>query len=190
MENLIVNPETQLVTVEDATPTVSVLWDRAVQEAVINTSPGPTIASRAYAIVHTAIFDAWAAYDQSAIATILGDDLQRPQVLTELFPTEVDTFKFLMLELGYDPSNDTTDTTTAAGVGNVSAQALLDFRDQDGSNQLGDNPNGNGNPYSDITNYQPVNSPNEILNLELWTPENVPIDDPNGSIQQLPNHFY
>jgi len=203
MENLIVNPETQLVTVEDATPTVSVLWDRAVQEAVINTSPGPTIASRAYAIVHTAIFDAWAAYDQSAIATILGDDLQRPeaeiteankqeaisyaayQVLTELFPTEVDTFKFLMLELGYDPSNDTTDTTTAAGVGNVSAQALLDFRDQDGSNQLGDNPNGNGNPYSDITNYQPVNSPNEILNLELWTPENVPIDDPNGSIQQF-----
>lgn len=203
MQNLIVNPETQLVTVEDPSPTVSVLWDRAVQEAVINTAPGPTIASRAYGIVHTAIFDAWAAYDQTAIATQLGDDLQRPeaeiteankqeaisyaayQVLKELFPTEVDTFNSLMIELGYDPHNDTTDTTTPAGIGNVSAQALLDFREQDGSNQLGDNPNGNDNPYSDITNYQPVNSPDEIIDLALWTPENVPIDDPNGSIQQF-----
>ncbi len=203
MQHLIVNPETQLVTVEDPSPTVSVLWDRAVQEAVINTAPGPTIASRAYGIVHTAIFDAWAAYDQTAIATSLGDDLQRPeaeiteankqeaisyaayQVLKELFPTEVDTFNSLMLELGYDPNHDTTDTTTPAGVGNVSAQALLDFREQDGSNQLGDNPQGNGNPDSDITDYQPINSVTEIIDLALWTPENVPIDDPNGSLQQF-----
>jgi len=80
MTELIINPDTQLVTVEDPTPTISVLWDQAVQEAVINTSPGPTVASRAYSIVHTAIFDAWAAYDRTAIGTQLGDDLQRPEV--------------------------------------------------------------------------------------------------------------
>ena len=200
---LILNSDSQLVTVDDPSPSISVLWDRAVQEAVINTAPGPTIASRAYSMVHTAIFDAWAAYDLTAIATQLGDDLQRPEgevtednkqeaisyaayrVLEDLFPSQIDIFASLMTELGYDPENRSTDTTTAAGIGNVSAQALLDFRQNDGSNQLGDDPNGDGNPYSDTTNYQPINSPGEIVNIELWTPEFVPIDDPTGSVQQF-----
>ena len=203
MAELIINPDSQYVTVDDPSPTISVLWDRAVQKAVIKTAPGPTIASRAYSMLHTAIFDAWAAYDLTAVGTQLGDDLQRPEievtednkqeavsyaayrVLEDLFPSQIDIFDSLMTELGYDPENRTTDTTTAAGIGNVSAQALLDFRHNDGSNQLGDDPNGNGNPYSDITNYQPVNSTDKILNIELWTPEFVPIDDPTGSIQQF-----
>ena len=53
--NLTIDSETQLVTVEDAAPSVSVLWDRVVQQAVINTAPGPTVTSRAYGILHTAI---------------------------------------------------------------------------------------------------------------------------------------
>ena len=199
---LILNSDSQLVTVDDPSPSISVLWDRAAQEAVINTAPGPTIASRAYSMVHTAIFDAWAAYDLTAIATQLGDDLQRPEgevteddkqeaisyaayrVLEDLFPSQIDIFASLMAELGYDPENRSTDTTTAAGIGNVSAQALLDFRQNDGSNQLGDDPNGDGNPYSD-TNYQPYNSPDIIGNIEYWKPEYVPIDDPTGSVQQF-----
>ncbi|MGK7897213.1 MAG: DUF6851 domain-containing protein [Xenococcus sp. (in: cyanobacteria)] len=203
MAKLIINPDSQLVTVEDPSPTISVLWDQVVQEAVINTAPGPTIASRAYSMVHTAIFDAWAAYDLTAISTQLGDDLQRPEwevtetnkqeaisyaayrVLEDLFTSQIDIFDSLMAELGYEPENNTTDTTTPAGIGNVSAQTLLDFRHHDGSNQLGNHPNGNGNPYSDITNYQPVNSIDETLNIELWTPEFVPIEDPNGSVQQF-----
>ena len=203
MAELILNPDTQLVTVDDASPTISVLWDRAVQQAVINTAPGPTIASRAYSIVHTAMFDAWAAYDLTAIGTQLGDDLQRPadevteankqeamsyaayRVLADLFPSQTDIFDALMAELEFEPENRTTDTTTPAGIGNVSAQALLDFRRNDGSNQLGDDPNGDGTPYSDTTNYEPVNGPNNTVNIELWTPEFVPIEDPTGSVQQF-----
>ncbi|MEM9276648.1 MAG: vanadium-dependent haloperoxidase [Cyanobacteria bacterium P01_F01_bin.143] len=203
MAELLINPETQLVTVEDDSPTISVLWDQAVQQAVINTSPGPTIASRAYGIVHTAIFDAWAAYDLTAIGTQLGDDLQRPEievtdenkqeaisyaayrVLENLFPSQFAIFDALMADLGYDRDNTTTDATTPAGIGNVSAQALLDFRQNDGSNELGNAPNGDGTPYLDIINYQPVNSPDEIVNIELWTPEFVPIGDPTGSTQQF-----
>ena len=203
MVELIINPETQLLTVDDASPTISVLWDQAVQQAVINTAPGPTIASRAYSIVHTAIFDAWAAYDLTAIGTQLGDDLQRPEsevteenkqeamsyaayrVLEDLFPSETEIFDALMAELGFNPEDRSIDTTTAVGIGNISAQALLDFRHSDGSNQLGDDPNGDGTPYSDITNYQLVNAPDEIVNIELWTPEFVPIDDSTGSVQQF-----
>ena len=114
--NLTVDPETQLVTVEDVSPSISVLWDRAVQQAVINTAPGPTVASRAYGILHTATYDAWSAYDPLATSTQLGDNLQRPQsentdankteamsfaayrVLSELFPTEVEIFNDVMSE--------------------------------------------------------------------------------------------
>ncbi|MDY7003809.1 MAG: calcium-binding protein [Cyanobacteriota bacterium] len=201
--NLILNPDTQLVTVEDATPSISVLWDRAVQQAVINTSPGPTIASRAYGILHTATYDAWSAYDPLATSTQLEDSLQRPQsentdvnkteamsfsayrVLSELFPSEVEIFNEVMAELGYDPNNTTTDTTTPAGIGNISAEALLTFRRNDGSNQLGNDPNGDGTPYSDISRYQSVNPTGNPIDIELWTPERVPIDALPGEEQRV-----
>jgi hypothetical protein len=35
--------------------------------------------ARALAIVHTCIFDAWAAYDQKAVGTQLGGSLRRPK---------------------------------------------------------------------------------------------------------------
>ena len=199
-----VDPDTQLVTVDDLSPSISVLWDRAVQQAVIKTSPGPTIASRAYAIVHTAMFDAWAAYDPTAIATQLGDDLQRPEaeitevnkeeamsfaayrVLIDLFPDQADIFNQLMAQLGFDPNNTTTDITTAAGIGNVSAQALLEFRLADGSNQNGNDPNGtSGVPYSDISGYEPFNTPGNSINIERWTPELVPIDAQPGQEDRI-----
>ena len=203
LENLIVNPESQLVSVEDANPSISVLWDRAIQQAVIEDSPGPTVASRSFGMMHTAMFDAWAAYDPKAIATQLGDDLQRPnnevneankqkamsyagyRVATDLYPEQSAIFDALMRELGYDPSNTTTNSTTPAGIGNISAEALLEFRARDGSNQQGEDPRGDGTKYSDITGYKSLNSADEIVNLDLWTPENVPIDDPNGRVQEF-----
>ena len=208
MENLTIDPQTQLVSVSDPTPTVSVLWDRAIQQAVIAESPGPTIASRAYGMIHTAIFDAWAAYDQTAIATQLGDSLQRPdpevteenkqeaisyaayQVAKDLFPQQAELFEAVMSQLGYDSTNETTDITTPAGIGNVSARALLEFRHHDGANQLGSRHEGDGTPYSNISNYQTVNSADEMVRLDLWTPEHVPINDPDGRVQQfLTSHW-
>jgi len=192
---LILNPDTQLVTVNDSSPTISVQWDWAVQQAVINMAVGPTIASRAYGILHTAMFDAWAAYDPEAIATQLGDELQRPtsentdankteamsyaayHVLTDLFPNQQAIFDDLISELGFDPSNTTEDTTTAAGIGNVSAQELLEFRRSDGSNQL--------NNYVDTTGYESVNSPDQIVEIERWTPERVPTDPQPGEEQDI-----
>ncbi len=192
---LILNPETQLVTVDDTSPTVSVLWDRAAQLAVIDTAVGPTVASRAYGLVHTAMFDAWAAYDETAIATQLGDALQRPsaenteankmeamsfaayRVLSELFPDQTTIFDDVMAELGFDPANATTNTTMAAGIGNVSAETLMSFRRQDGSNQL--------NNYVDTTGYTPVNTSDNIVDIERWTTERVPIDSPDARLQQF-----
>jgi len=154
-------------------------------------------------MLHTAMFDAWAAYDPVAVGTQLGDDLQRPaseitkaskvevmsfaayRVLVDLFPNQRQIFDGLMTELGFDTNNTTADTTTAAGIGNVSASALLAFRYQDGSNQLGRNPRGTlGVPYSDTTGYRPINSPEHIVDITRWTPEHVPIDDSDTRLQQ------
>ena len=90
------------------------------------------------------------------------------RVLTELFPSEVAVFDELMVDLGFDPSNLTTDTTTAAGIGNVAAEALMTFRREDGSNQLGN--------YVDTTDYTPVNTSDNIVDIERWTSKRVPID--------------
>jgi Ca2+-binding RTX toxin-like protein len=191
---LILDPNTQLVNVNDPSPTISVLWDQAAQQAVTETKLGPTVGSRAYSMVHTAMFDAWAAYDPTAIATQLGDQLQRPEaentdahkteamsysayrVLTDLFPEQVEIFDQLMADLGFDPNNTTSDTTTAAGIGNVSANALLEFRQQDGSNQLND--------YANTTDYQAVNTPEQLVDIAAWTPEHIPVDDHNAPLQE------
>lgn len=202
MSQLILNSETQLVTAENFSPTISVLWDRIVQQAVINTAVGPTIASRAYAILHTAMYDAWATYDPIAIATQLENALQFPEaeitdshkqeamsyaayrVLADLFPSEIAIFDELMAELAYEPSNNSTDITQAAGIGNLAAQAVLEFRHQDNSNQLG-NPEGIGVAYADISNYVATNSPENVINLDRWTPEYVPIDNTEGESQKF-----
>ena len=205
MTELILNPNTQLVTVVgDTEPTVSVLWDRAVQQAVIATAVGPTIASRAYSMVHTAMYDAWASYDPVAVPTQLANSLQRPEpeiveankaeamsyaayrVLVDLSPEQSAIFEQLMTELGHDISNESVDSTVAVGIGNLAAASLLEFRHQDNSNQLGDDPAGIiGVPYSDTIGYQSTNSnPEDINNIELWTPEYVPVDHPDGALQQ------
>ncbi|MEM1169299.1 MAG: DUF6851 domain-containing protein [Cyanobacteria bacterium P01_H01_bin.35] len=206
MNELQLDPNTQLVTVNDPSPTISVLWDRAVQQAVINTRVGPTIASRAYSMVHTAIYDAWAAYDPLAVGTQLGDDLQRPEsenteankaeamsfsayrVLTDLFPDQVEIFNDVMVTLGFDIEDldeDDEDMSDPSVIGELSAEALLAFRQNDGSNQQGNDPNGDGTPYSDISGYQPQNPAGDPTNIELWAPENVPIDDPNAPVQNF-----
>ena len=193
---LVINPATQYVSVAgDDTPTPSVIWDRAIQQAVINTAVGPTISARAYGLLHTAMYDAWAAYSPNGVATQLWNNLQRPtpehtdankteamsyaayRVATELFPGDQALFDSVMEALGFDPTNSTTDTTTPAGIGNVSAEALMGVRRVDGSNQLGG--------YGDTTGYTPVNSsPDAIVDITRWTPERVPIDS-NGELQEF-----
>ena len=49
-------------------------WNNATLQAVHDTKPGPPMVARALAIVHTAIYDAWAAYDPVAV----GLELHRP----------------------------------------------------------------------------------------------------------------
>ena len=138
--------------------------------------------ARALAIAHTCIYDAWAAYDRKAVGTRLGGSLRRPpnertlssrvraisfaayRAAADLFPRSVSTvFDPLMRDLGYDGADLSRDIATPTGVGNVAAQAVLDFRHGDGANQRGDVTGGiPGVACSDYTGYVPVNDPMDI----------------------------
>src|SRR5216683_504724 len=70
-----------------ATDTVVVQWNDATLQAIRDTHPGPPMVARDLAIVSTAMYDAWAAYDPVAVGTRLGATLRRPA--TERAPTDL-----------------------------------------------------------------------------------------------------
>jgi hypothetical protein len=176
---------------------VVLLWNEAALQGVRDSKLGPPMVARALAIVHTCIFDAWTAYDHRAVGTRLGGAIRRPprertlanvnaaisfaayRAAIDLFPADrVSVFDPLMLQLGYDPANTTKDINTPAGVGNVAARAVLEFRHHDGANQLGDQPGGMpGVPYSDYTDFQSVNDPMDLRPGVKFDPAMV--HDPN-----------
>lgn len=161
------------------------VWDEAILQGIRDTKPGPTIAARALAVAHTAMFDAWAAYDTLAVPTRPHRGWRRPsaeatapnkakavsyagwRAARDLFPADVAAYDALMTQQGYDIADASTDPSTPAGVGNLAAASVLSFRHGDGSNQLGDRHPG---PYSDYTGYAAVNPPNAIVDPNRWQP--------------------
>jgi hypothetical protein len=174
--------------------TINVEWNAVLLQAIRDTKPGPPMTARAIAVVHTCIYDAWAAYDATASGTQFGGNLRQPagartaankrkaisyaayMALNDLYPTQQAKFKAKLAALGYDTSAAalaTRNTSTPAGVANTACGAVLAFRHADGSNQLGNMPGGNG-AYSDYTAYQPANTPTHLTDPNRWQPLDVP----------------
>jgi hypothetical protein len=173
-------------------------WNDALLDAVRATRFAPMQTARAFAVVHTAMYDAWAAYDRRAVGVHWNGSLRRPRAertsmnvrvavsfaayraLTDLFPAQrAGIFDPLMAELDLDPLNDSLDVSGPQGVGNVAAAAVIAFRHADGANQLGD-ING-GAAYSDYTGYVPVNTPDHLIDPNKWQP----LRGANNSVQTL-----
>jgi uncharacterized protein DUF6851 len=57
---------------------VVVQWDGVALQGIRDSKLAEPMVSRALAIVHTCMYDAWAAYDERAVATQLGGALRRP----------------------------------------------------------------------------------------------------------------
>src|SRR5437660_830484 len=169
-------------------PNVLVLWDNATLQGIRDAKLGAPMVARALAVVHTCIYDAWAAYDEHATATQLVGALRRPsserinsnkekaisyaafRALSDVLPVDTNAVYIpLMKRLGYDTNDNSTDIETPVGIGNVACAAVLEFRHHDKSNQLGDLAQG---PYADWTGYAPVNKPTSV-------PARMPASDPN-----------
>jgi hypothetical protein len=172
-------------------------WDEQTLAAIRALKTGPTINARALAVVHTAIYDAWAAYDATAVGTRLGGSLRRPaaertlayksmaisyaayRALLNLFPAKAGDFTAFMTAIGYDPNDTTTDPASPAGVGNQAAAAVLAYRANDASNQAGG--------YADScvpSCYVPVNTPDQVNDPFHWQPLRHPDGNSNVIVQK------
>lgn len=145
-------------------------WNQAALQAVRNAKPGPPMVARSLAVMHTTMYNAWAAYSPVATQTPHGPPVRRPdseqlainkamamshaayRVLIDQFPTQKPLFDNYMASLGYDPSATSSDLATPGGIGQALAAAMLDYCHKDGSNQLGNLTPG-GVPYADYTGY-------------------------------------
>jgi len=176
-----------------STDNVVLKWDEQLLSTIRAYPPqtGPTITARALAEVHTAMYDAWAAYDQTAVgatpgAPVLpanGSAADRDQAMSyAAYRTLADLFQWqdststwyfpnkgayktpdaLLRSQGYDPANASTDLGTPAGVGNAAAAAVITYRQADGSNQV--------NGYVDTTAYTPKNTWDVVKDKWSWQP--------------------
>lgn len=198
---------------QNPNPSAAYCWLDVILEAagrdVEQVGARPTIISRQMAIPLTAMYDAWAAYDDHAVGTRFGDRLRRPphertrenkakaiahavhRTLCDQFPGDAAWLDEQMRRLGHDPGDQSRSLSTPQGVGNVVADAILAYRRNDGANQHGAEPGSNGKPYSDYTFYEPRNPVDRIIDPDRWQP--LPFSDGKGGTYYpgfLTPHWY
>ena len=142
----------------------------------------PTVGSRFLAILHTAMYDAWTAYDPVAVGVVSGTTLKNQggpgneankreaishaayTVLRTLAPPHRHSLVERMQALGYDPNAD----TAPAKIGRQAANAVLSAFREDGANELGG--------FADTTGYAPRKSdaPDAWQPLEFFGKRQLP----------------
>ncbi len=177
------------------TPSKAHRWNRLICDAIHYVNFSPTLGSRALAMVHTAMYDAWTNYNDGGceVSTTTGSRLKQPasQCTSEnrekayshaaytvaqavfwclLPPENKDMFRDFMCDCGYDPDNKNLLTDNAVGIGNLSGKLILECRAGDASNPHATLHAGN---YSDFSGYTPVNPPvpQPIKYLDHWQPQ-------------------
>lgn len=183
---------------------VVVKWNEVMLAAIRNSGPRPTVVSRSIFIVQTAMYDAWSQYDERA-NSVYAPAMKRPffertqankeaavsyaayRALLDQFPgyeMRTGAYTRLLNDLGYEAS-DSVDIELPAGIGNVAAQAVLDARQGDGSNEAGNYAQVTSATYPTL--YAPRNSADPASSLapggadfnpNAWQPLRVP----NGSL--------
>lgn len=188
------------------------LWNTAALDAIAATRTSPIVAARALAILHTCIYDAWAAYDVTAVGTRLGDVFRRPPpertpanrvvaisfaahaALIDLFPTQsapldaqlADLVPSAGAVLGHSGPRTRIEGDCPPPQPTPMEIGLLAARavldDRHGD---GSNQLGDLHPgaYSDWTGYVPVNDPDHIRDPNRWQPLRVP-DGHGGFVVQ------
>jgi hypothetical protein len=180
-------------------PNVVLAWNDAALTAISETPTAPTVASRALAMLNTAMYDAWAAYDDAALSTTtFGLHRRPPAERTEANKREAMSyaayvvlanlysdlryrgvcFQDLFYALGYDPDPDgdgsvnlSTDLSTPVGVGSWAGRLVVSNRRTDGANEDCDTREGTC-LYLDNSGYAPVNAPADVTGT-------LTITDPN-----------
>ncbi|MGA1726277.1 MAG: vanadium-dependent haloperoxidase [Burkholderiaceae bacterium] len=109
------------------------------------------------------------------------------QIFNNLMPQRNAEWRQLLQSVGLNPDDDQRNTTTAIGIGNMAADAVIAHRKHDGMNQLGDEGGRkyNRQPYADYTGYQPVNTAYELRDPSRWQPDLLSVGNGTFRIQQF-----
>jgi hypothetical protein len=181
-------------------------WNQLTLDAIKFSKTSPPLAARSLAMVHTAMYDAWSVYNECAVSTTTAlyikildnknctkDNKRKPfsyaayRVLTDLFwlalpPENKNMFRDLMCECGYDPDDTSLDITTPQGIGNLAAKLIIESRYGDGANQLGTL---HAPPWSDYTGYKPINTPDNVCDLNYWQPLRTEVSPGEFKVQSF-----
>jgi PAP2 superfamily len=150
-------------------------WNDQALAAIRLLAPAPPVTARALAIMNTSIYNAWTAYDATAVPTLRAGWARRPaaehlleyksmaisyaaeRALSNLFPSMAGTFSDFRTALGYTaaPTGVADDPAT---IGIQAADAVIAARANDGSNQAAG--------YADTTGYRPTSPPGPLT----WQP--------------------
>jgi hypothetical protein len=95
------------------------------------------------------------------------------RVLLNILPTHEATWRQMLVGVGLDPDDDSTDLATPVGIGNTAGAGVIAGRIDDGMNQRGnaDGRTYNFEPFSDYTGYKPVNTAYKLLFPSRWQPD-------------------
>lgn len=163
--------------------------EATVPRLLSTVAPGDApLVLRTTTLITAAWFDAIAPYSANAIGVhsnlgrLEGGDIERNiallyashEVLNSLMPQFADDWDMVLAGLGLDPEDDSVDTGTPVGVGNVAGAAVVAARERDGMNQLGgDCSQYDLRPYADCTGYRPVNKAEKLVDPRRWQPDTL-----------------
>lgn len=185
--------------VNTSEPTVSVLWDQLAQDLVAKYSLGPTVATYIYSVLHTAIYDAWASFDPTAVRVSIdleqdniafnsvpaklamqqdvAMNLAAHHVLKALFPEDIELLNGVVdrrLDIELDDVNQTILNTAIDAAEDVLSLRMADFARF-----------GAGAPSS----YQPLNASSAIedrVDVARWSPSyKVGVAEGTGVLQKF-----
>ena len=139
-------------------------WGTILLEAIANDteriSPRPPISSRMLALVTAAQYDAWSYFHDRAKPLLDVGISRRPadqrtrenaeiaisyanlRTICHYFPDDHGIVEAFMRSLGHDPKPERYDPESPMGIGIRVAQAWIETRKSDGSNEVGDHPDG------------------------------------------------
>lgn len=161
-----------LVADPDKAFSVARYWNEELLDAIRTDYPAPTVHSRNLFHVSAAMWDAWAAYDDSAAGYFVSEKLTDTdlraaraeaisfaayRILKHRFQDSpgadiaLQSFDERMAMLGYDATTTTSVGDTPAALGNRIAETVVQFGLSDGANEAG--------LYGDNTGYTPANGP-------------------------------
>jgi hypothetical protein len=156
----------------------------------VNGPGDATLILRFTSLFVTVWFDAIAPYHATAVG-VFSDLGRRPasestdntqlntamfyasyRMMSRTWPQHQATWDAMMESVGLDPDDDHEGTGDAIGIGNAAGNAVMDVKDHDGFNVLGDEGGDISaqRPYSDYTGYAPRNTAYEIRDPRRWQP--------------------